>query len=104
MDIPADFTCDGREVSPPLSWSGAPRGTRSLALIVDDPDAPDLGFVGDVESIDTSLVELLLSRDFAELCAEILVASGFTVYFLDGYRSTPELSVAVPRRSVTALK
>jgi Raf kinase inhibitor-like YbhB/YbcL family protein len=40
-DIPADFTCDGRDVSPPLSWTGAPGGTRSLALIVDDPDAPD---------------------------------------------------------------
>lgn len=35
------------------------------------------------------------SRDFAELCAEIMVANGFTVYFLDGYRSTPELSFAV---------
>ncbi|MBX3413799.1 MAG: phospho-sugar mutase [Pirellulales bacterium] len=35
------------------------------------------------------------SRHFAELCAEILVAAGFKVYFLDGYRSTPELSVAV---------
>ncbi|MDZ4783230.1 MAG: phospho-sugar mutase [Planctomycetia bacterium] len=35
------------------------------------------------------------SREFAELCAEILVAAGFQIYFLDGYRSTPELSVAV---------
>ncbi len=35
------------------------------------------------------------SRDFAELCAEIMVAAGFKVYFLDGHRSTPELSVAV---------
>jgi len=35
------------------------------------------------------------SRHFAELCAEIMVAAGFKVYFLDGYRSTPELSVAV---------
>ena len=35
------------------------------------------------------------SRQFAELCAEIMVAAGFTVYFLDGYRSTPELSFAV---------
>jgi phosphomannomutase len=35
------------------------------------------------------------SRHFAELCAEVLVAAGFTVYFLDGYRSTPELSFAV---------
>jgi len=39
--IPAHHTCDGGDVSPPLSWSGLPGGTRSLALIVDDPDAPD---------------------------------------------------------------
>jgi Raf kinase inhibitor-like YbhB/YbcL family protein len=39
--IPARFTCDGKDVSPPLAWSGAPNGTRSFALIVDDPDAPD---------------------------------------------------------------
>lgn len=39
--IPARFTCEGEDVSPPLAWSGAPRGTRSLALVVDDPDAPD---------------------------------------------------------------
>ena len=35
------------------------------------------------------------SRDFAELCAEIMAAAGFKVYFLDGYRSTPELSFTV---------
>lgn len=35
------------------------------------------------------------SREFAELCAEVMVAAGFKVWFLDGYRSTPELSVAV---------
>jgi len=40
--IPATYTCDGRDVSPPLGWSGIPENTRSLALIVDDPDAPDL--------------------------------------------------------------
>ena len=40
-DIPAKYTCDGRDVSPPLAWSGVPDGTRTLALIVDDPDAPD---------------------------------------------------------------
>ena len=40
-EIPARHTCDGADVSPSLAWSGAPAGTRSFALIVDDPDAPD---------------------------------------------------------------
>ena len=39
--IPARYTCQGDDVSPPLAWSGAPAGTKSVALIVDDPDAPD---------------------------------------------------------------
>lgn len=37
----AKYTCEGSDISPPLRWSGVPEGTRSLALIVDDPDAPD---------------------------------------------------------------
>lgn len=39
--IPARHTCDGDNMSPSLSWSNAPPGTRSFALIIDDPDAPD---------------------------------------------------------------
>lgn len=39
--IPSKYTCDAANVSPALSWSGVPDGTRTLALIVDDPDAPD---------------------------------------------------------------
>jgi Raf kinase inhibitor-like YbhB/YbcL family protein len=40
-EIPSQYTCDGRDISPPLEWSGAPHDTKSFALIVDDPDAPD---------------------------------------------------------------
>jgi Raf kinase inhibitor-like YbhB/YbcL family protein len=39
-DIPKKFTCDGADVSPELSWTEAPAGTQSFALIADDPDAP----------------------------------------------------------------
>lgn len=38
--IPARYTCQGEDISPPLAWSEAPAGTRTLALIMDDPDAP----------------------------------------------------------------
>jgi Raf kinase inhibitor-like YbhB/YbcL family protein len=38
--MPARYTCDGVDVSPPLRWTGVPRGTGSFALVVDDPDAP----------------------------------------------------------------
>jgi hypothetical protein len=39
--IPSLHTCEGKDVSPPLAWSGAPPNTGSYALIIDDPDAPD---------------------------------------------------------------
>jgi Raf kinase inhibitor-like YbhB/YbcL family protein len=39
-NIPAEYTCDGSDISPPLSWSGAPAGTQSFVLVVEDPDAP----------------------------------------------------------------
>lgn len=40
-EIPKQYTCEGKDIAPPLSWTGAPKGTKSFALIVDDPDAPD---------------------------------------------------------------
>ena len=38
--IPVEYTCNGKNISPPLAWKGLPVNTQSLALIVDDPDAP----------------------------------------------------------------
>lgn len=43
--IPSQYTCDGQDISPPLRWDIPPTGTQSLALIVDDPDAPGQTFV-----------------------------------------------------------
>jgi Raf kinase inhibitor-like YbhB/YbcL family protein len=40
-EIPAVHTCQGKDRSPPLAWTGVPAGARSLALVLDDPDAPD---------------------------------------------------------------
>ena len=57
--IPTRFTCDGQDVSPPLSWSDEPEGTGSFVLIADDPDAS--GFihwlVGDIPASVTSMAE-----------------------------------------------
>jgi Raf kinase inhibitor-like YbhB/YbcL family protein len=39
--IPKLYTCQGKDLSPALNWSGLPNGTKSVALVVDDPDAPD---------------------------------------------------------------
>ena len=39
--IPSKYTCEGDDISPPLAWEGVPEGTKSLVLIIDDPDAPD---------------------------------------------------------------
>jgi phosphatidylethanolamine-binding protein (PEBP) family uncharacterized protein len=53
--IPSKYTCEGSDSSPPLSFGGAPQGTKSFALILDDPDAPDpnkarLGALGRLQS------------------------------------------------------
>jgi len=39
--IPTLYTCEGKDISPPITWSDIPPGAKSLALVVDDPDAPD---------------------------------------------------------------
>ena len=39
--IPSRYTCEGDDISPPLTWTGIPESARSLVLIIDDPDAPD---------------------------------------------------------------
>ncbi len=43
--IPRQYTCDGEDISPPLSWESGPEGTKSFVLIADDPDAPRRTFV-----------------------------------------------------------
>ncbi len=42
--IPARYTCDAEDVSPPLEWTGIPEAAKSLALVCDDPDAPGRAF------------------------------------------------------------
>lgn len=65
--IPGKFTCDGKDVSPPLSWSGAPAGAKSFALICDDPDAPSGDWVHwvvfDLPPTSTGLPEGVPARD-----------------------------------------
>lgn len=59
--VPAKYTGDGQNVSPPLSWSGAPDRTRSFMLIVEDPDAPSGTFlhwgVYNIPTTETALPE-----------------------------------------------
>ena len=57
--IPSKYTCDGRDISPPLSWRGTPEGTKTWAIIVDDPDAPAKTWVHWViYNIDASITQL----------------------------------------------
>lgn len=73
--IPSLYTCEGQDISPPLSWSELPEGTQSLVLIVDDPDAPDPAapkmtwvhwVLYNIPPSATSLPENVRSRDLPE--------------------------------------
>ena len=57
--IPAAYTCQGSDISPPLAWSSAPAGTAAFALVVDDPDANDWvhWLIYDLPGSTTSLAE-----------------------------------------------
>lgn len=65
--IPSQYTCDGKDLSPPLAWSGVPPGARSFALVCNDPDAPSGDWVHwvffDVPSSSTGLPEGVPPRD-----------------------------------------
>jgi Raf kinase inhibitor-like YbhB/YbcL family protein len=72
-NIPSQYTCDGRNISPPISWSGAPTGTKCLALIVDDPDAPSKTWVHwviyNIPASRNELAENITATQIAELGA-----------------------------------
>lgn len=65
--IPSQYTCDGKDLSPPLAWSGVPPGATSFALVCNDPDAPSGDWVHwvffDVPSSSTGLPEGVPPRD-----------------------------------------
>jgi len=63
--IPAEYTCDGEDVSPPLAWSAPPEGTESLALVIDDPDAPGSGAFTHWVLFDLPPDATALPRDYA---------------------------------------
>jgi Raf kinase inhibitor-like YbhB/YbcL family protein len=73
--IPAQYTCDGADVSPPLTWSGVPAGTRSFALICDDPDAPGKTWVhwvaycipGELQSLPEGLPKIPMLRQHGSI-------------------------------------
>ena len=68
---------------------------RPIERPADDPAAPDLGYVGDVESIDTALIELLLSRDFVPVIMPIGVAADNTAYHINSDRLAGQLARAL---------
>jgi Raf kinase inhibitor-like YbhB/YbcL family protein len=69
--IPVDHSCDGADRSPPLTWSAPPAGTKTLAVVVDDPDAPGGDFTHWLAyDLPASTVALPENADMASLGAE----------------------------------
>jgi len=77
QNIPNTFTCDGANQTPKLRWMHAPEGTKSFALIVDDPDAPDGTF--------THWVQFNIPGSASELPDDRLGMSGKNDFQQDGY-------------------
>lgn len=118
--IPAQYTCEGADISPPLQWSNVPQNTKSFALIVDDPDAPSKVWVHWVlynipANIDT-IAENMPASSFTQGSTDFNGAqhyggpcppSGnhryhFTLYALDTMLDLP--AGATKRQLLTAIK
>lgn len=87
--IPDNFTCDGLNISPQLSWSGAPAETKSYAIIIDDPDAvPVAGYVWDhwmiynIPSSEKSLVNARTQASIESIGGKSLRNSWGKYYYL----------------------
>jgi Raf kinase inhibitor-like YbhB/YbcL family protein len=86
--IPERYTCDGDGISPPLSWEAIPEGTQSLALIVDDPDAPGGTFV--------HWVLYDLPADLEGLPENLPPGKGFPIGGTEGINSTNKTGYVPP--------
>jgi len=86
--IPQQYTCDGDNISPPLRWESLPEGTKSLALIADDPDAPGGTFV--------HWVLYDLPADLEELPENLPRDRAFPIGGEQGVNSTDEIGYMGP--------
>jgi len=86
--IPQQYTCDGDNISPPLNWEAVPAGTKSLALIMDDPDAPGGTFV--------HWVLYDLPADLEGLPENLPRGKGFPLGGEEGINSTNQLGYRGP--------
>jgi Raf kinase inhibitor-like YbhB/YbcL family protein len=99
--LPTRFTCDGRDLSPPLNWTGVPEGARSLVLIVSDPDAPNGTFSHWVVfNLPPELNEIKEGGSEADAFAEIIgAASTRPVQGTNGFNNTAYNGPCPPKGS-----